>query len=191
MRSTKATTAASASAITDTLDPSFSLTDSDTLPIRETGVDPDTLGLPNFANTDAPGRVHRVSPEMAAYIVRIKRLRPQITQQQIAALCGVSQPTVSQWLAALDNDTVPEARQLSRSQALRATMKLSDMVDHADPRVSQGAAKALVALAGVQEGSQPVQVGVQVIVGQLGQPAGPDPFLDGQIMVNSTPATTP
>lgn len=113
---------------------------------------------------------------MAAYIVRIKRLRPQITQQQIADLCGVSQPTVSQWLAALDNDTVPEARKLAKSQALRATMKLEDQVDHADPRVSQGAAKALVALAGVQETSAQVSVGVQVIVGSSAQPAGPDPF---------------
>lgn len=127
-------------------------------------------------NTDTTGRVHRVGPEMAAYIVRIKRLRPQITQQQIAALCGVSQPTVSQWLAALDNDTVHEARKLSKSNALRATMKMVDQIDDSDPRVSQGAAKAITALAGVQEGSAQVQVGVQVIVGSAGQPAGQDPF---------------
>ena len=127
-------------------------------------------------NTDTSDRVHRVGPEMAAYIVRIKRLRPKITQQQIADLCGVSQPTVSQWLAALDNDTVQEARKLSKSNALRATMKLTEQIDAADPRVSQGAAKAITALAGVQESGPAVQVGVQVIVGSSTQPAGPDPF---------------
>lgn len=130
--------------------------------------------------------VHRVSPEIAAYIVRTKRLRPQITQSEIAALVGLSQATVSRWLAALDNDTVPEARKLAKSNALRATMKLEDQVDHADPRVSQGAAKALVALAGVQEGSAQVQVGVQVIVGSSSQPAGPDPF---ETVIHSTPVS--
>ena len=113
---------------------------------------------------------------MAAYIVRIKRLRPQITQQEIAALVGVSQPTVSRWLAEFENDTVKEARQLAKNQALPATMVLKEQMKDADPRVSQGAAKALVALAGVQEGSAQVQVGVQVIVGSASQPAGPDPF---------------
>jgi hypothetical protein len=91
-------------------------------------------------------------------------------------------------LAALDNDTVPEARKLAKSQSLRATMKLADQVDHTDPRVSQGAAKAITALAGVQEGSAQVSVGVQVIVGTPTQPAGPDPF-DNQSVItveNST-----
>jgi len=113
---------------------------------------------------------------MAAYIVRIKRLRPQIKQSEIARLCGVAQPTVSRWLAALDNDTVAEARKLAKSNALPATMKLKEQIEHSDPRVSQGAAKAIVALAGVQETGSAVQVGVQVIVGNSTQPAGPDPF---------------
>lgn len=135
-------------------------------------------------DTDTPKRVHRVSPEMAAYIVRIKRLRPTITQRQIADLCGVSQPTVSQWLAALENDTVKESRQLAKAQSLRATMKLDTLVDADDPRVALGAAKAITALAGVQEGSVPVQVGVQVVVGSATHPAGPDPF--DAIKVDST-----
>jgi transcriptional regulator with XRE-family HTH domain len=110
-------------------------------------------------------------------MVRLKRINPKITLEQIAAAVGVkSISTVSRWLSELDNDTVPEARKLAKTNALRATMKLEDQVDHADPRVSQGAAKALVALAGVQEGSAQVQVGVQVIVGSSSAPAGPDPF---------------
>lgn len=124
---------------------------------------------------DTPG-YSRVSPDKAALIVKLRRERPTIKQQEIADVLGMHVSTVSRWLAALDNDTVPEARKLAKSQALRATMKLEDQVDHSDPRVSQGAAKALVALAGVQETGPQVQVGVQVIVGSSSQPAGPDPF---------------
>ena len=122
--------------------------------------------------------VQRVSPEMAAHIVRLKRHNPNITQEGICAALGgaITQSTVSRWLSALDNDTVPEARKLAKTNALRSVMKLDEQIDHDDPRVSQGAAKAIVALAGVQEGSQPIQVGVQVIVGTVGQPAGDDPF---------------
>lgn len=130
---------------------------------------------------DAP-QYSRVGPEKAAEIVRLRRIRPQITQQEIADALGIAVSTVSRWLSALENDTVKEARQLVKSQALRATMKLSDQIDNTDPRVSQGAAKAITALAGVQEGSTQVNVGVQVIVGSPEQPAGPDPFdtIEGQ-----------
>lgn len=132
----------------------------------------------------------RVSPQQATEIVRLKRINPDITLEQIRAAIGVkSISTVSRWLSALDNDTVPEARKLAKTQALTATMKLTEQVDHSDPRVSQGAAKALVALAGVQESSQQVAVGVQVVVGQLGQPAGADPFNGHNVMVNCDPAS--
>lgn len=142
---------------------------SDTQPIE-------AVETPTTPHSEEVTRYSRVSPEKAAQIVRLKRINPKITQQEIAAVLGIDHSTVSRWLAALDNDTVPEARKLAKSQALRGVMKLEEQVDHDDPRVSQGAAKALVALAGVQEGSAQVQVGVQVIVGSSTQPAGPDPF---------------
>jgi len=134
---------------------------------------------------DSPG-YSRVTHDKALEIIRLRRAKPDIQGQEIAALVGVAPSTVSRWLKLLDTDTVPEARKLAKSQALRGVMKLEEQVDHADPRVSQGAAKALVALAGVQEGSAPVQVGVQVIVGTQAQPAGPDPF---DVVVNSTPVS--
>ena len=125
----------------------------------------------------SPPAYSRVSADQAGEIVRLKRINPNITYEEIAAAIGVkSVATVSYWLRRLENDTVPEARKLAKSQALRATMKIADQVDHSDPRVSQGAAKAITALAGVQEGSAPVQVGVQVIVGTAAAPAGHDPF---------------
>lgn len=89
----------------------------------------------------------------------------------------------------LELNTVPEARKLARSQALRATLKLSEHLEHDDARVQQGAASKLVALAGVQETQQQVAVGVQVVVGQLGQPAGVDPFAGHNVMVNCDPAS--
>ena len=129
------------------------------------------------SETDPTPAYSRVSPAQATEIVRLKRINPKATLAEIAAAIGVkSVSTVSYWLRALDNDTVPEARKLAKTNALRSVMKLEDQIDHDDPRVSQGAAKAIVALAGVQEGSQPIQVGVQVIVGTVGQPAGDDPF---------------
>jgi transposase-like protein len=123
---------------------------------------------------------------VAFQIIQIKRAKPDIEGQEIARIVGVHPSTVSRWLKLLSTDTVREARQLAKSQALRATMKLEDQVDHSDPRVSQGAAKALVALAGVQETGPQVQVGVQVIVGSSSAPAGPDPFA---VVVESTPVS--
>jgi DNA-binding transcriptional regulator YdaS (Cro superfamily) len=118
----------------------------------------------------------RVTHEKALEIIQLRRAKPDISGNDIAALVGVAPSTVSRWLKLLTTDTVPEARQLAKSQALRGTMKLADQVEHSDPRVSQGAAKALVALAGVVESTNQVQVGVQVIVGSVGAPAGQDPF---------------
>jgi transcriptional regulator with XRE-family HTH domain len=140
------------------------------------------------AEIDSTPGYSRVGPEKAAEIVRLRRIRPNITQSEIAAALGIAVSTVSRWLAALENDTVKEARQLAKSQSLRATMRIDKLVDADDPRVALGAAKAITALAGVQEGTAQVAVGVQVIVGSSSQPAGPDPFdnVDGIILDKST-----
>lgn len=132
-----------------------------------------------------------IGPERAALIVQIKQKNPNATHQEIADAIGCSRPTVTEWLQMLELNTVPEARKLAKSQALRATLKLSEHVEHEDARVSQGAAKALVALAGVQEGSQQVNVGVQVIVGSVSQPAGPDPFIDASVVESVSSGDTP
>lgn len=131
---------------------------------------------PDITQSNNSGGYSSVSHATALQIIQIKRAKPDIQGQELAALVGVHPSTVSRWLKLLTTDTVPEARQLAKSQALRGTMKLADQVEHADPRVSQGAAKALVALAGVAETTPQVQVGVQVVVGQVGQPAGADPW---------------
>jgi transcriptional regulator with XRE-family HTH domain len=135
-----------------------------------------TTDDPSVVAPHQPG-YSRVSPAQATEIVRIKRVNPKATLEQIAAAIGVkSISTVSYWLRELDNDTVQEARKHAKTNALRASMKLVDQIDADDPRVSQGAAKAITALAGVQEGTAQVQVGVQVIVGTGAAPAGSDPF---------------
>lgn len=127
-------------------------------------------------NNDSPA-YKRVTAEQAAEMAHIRRVNPKATYAEIAAAVGVaSVSTVSYWITRFERDTVQDARKVAKSEALRSTLKLSEQVEHADPRVSQGAAKALVALAGVQEGAQQVSVGVQVIVGSSAHPAGPDPF---------------
>jgi transcriptional regulator with XRE-family HTH domain len=140
---------------------------------------------PSPSNKDHEPAYSRVSPEKAAEIVRLRRINPNITQQEIATALDISIGTVSRWLNALGNDTVQEARKYVKAQALRASMKIADQIDHSDPRVVLGAAKAITALAGVQEGTAQVSVGVQVIVGSASEPAGPDPFIDA-IVVEST-----
>lgn len=147
---------------------------------------PDTPGTAEAPYT--PG-YSRVSPAQATEMVRLRRLNPKITLQQIATAVGVrSISTVSHWLSELDNDTVPEARKLMKTHALRSAMKITDQIDHDDPRVSQGAAKAVLQAAGVAETGPQVQVGVQVIVGSVGAPAGPDPF-DAITTVDAMPVT--
>lgn len=128
----------------------------------------------------------RVTAEKAFAIAQLQKAFPNITGQEIAAKLEIHPSTVSRWLKILNTDTVGQSRQLAKSQALRATIKLADQIDADDPRVSQGAAKAITALAGVAETGPSVQVGVQVVVGQQGQPAGPDPF---ERIVNVTPAS--
>ncbi len=148
-----------------------------TLPL-DPNPDPD---LDESLQSEASLGYNRVSPDTASAIIRIKRANPKIEGKDIAALLGIHPSTVSRWLRVLDTDTVPEARKLMRSQALRATMKIVDQVDHTDPRVSQGAAKSIIATAGVAEPA-PVQIGIRVVVGQPGAPAGPDPF-DAPVVV--------
>jgi transcriptional regulator with XRE-family HTH domain len=143
---------------------------------------PDTL----IPQSEGVGGYSRVTADKALAIKQLRKLNK--TGEEIAAAIGVHPSTVSRWLKLLETDTVPEARQLAKSQSLRATMKIDKLVDADDPRVALGAAKAITALAGVQEGAAAVQVGVQVIVGSSSQPAGPDPFdnVDAVIADKST-----
>lgn len=170
-RDNQATPAASASAESTPSLQAHGLTEHeiDTLTPVQT-----TIDAASTAQSDDESGYSRVTADKALAIKQLRKLGKN--GQEIAAAIGVHPSTVSRWLKLLETDTVPESRQLAKSQALRATMKLMDQVDHSDPRVSQGAAKAITALAGVQEGSAPVQVGVQVVVGSASQPAGPDPF---------------
>lgn len=143
---------------------------------------PETLSSPGYS---------RVSPAQATEIVRLKRINPKITYEQIAAAVGVkSIATVSYWLRELNNDTTPEARKLLKTNALRASMKIVEQIDHKDSRVGQGAAKAVLAGAGVGE-QAPVQVGVRVVVGSATEPAGPDPFTShhNQAVIETIPAS--
>ena len=135
----------------------------------------DNPALP--AEQDTTPGYSRVTADQAAEMAHIRRINPDATYAEIAAAVGVaSVSTVSYWLKRLERNTVPDARNLMKAEALPAAMGIVDQTKHKDPRVAQGALKTVLAMAGVQEGSAPVQVGVQVIVGSASQPAGPDPF---------------
>lgn len=118
----------------------------------------------------------RVDHNTAFAIYALRKAKPELTRKEIAERIGVHPSTVTRWLQVLDQDTVPEARKVLKSHALQASLTVVDQLEHEDARVQQGAAKAIIAAAGVPEGSAQVSVGVQVIVGSLSQPAGPDPF---------------
>lgn len=134
---------------------------------------PDTALQP-ISDTNAG--YSRVTAAQVSLILQLRRERPTITQAELGQILGVHQTTIGYWLRELTTDTVQDARALAKAKALKATLKIADHVENSDPRVSLGAAKAITALAGVAEGIAPVQVGVQVIVGNTGQPAGQDPF---------------
>ena len=125
---------------------------------------------------DGFGGYSRVTHDKLLAIRQLHKLGKQ--GKDIAAALEIHPSTVSRWLKVLDggDDTVKEARYLAKSKALPATITITELIESPDPRVALGAAKAITALAGVQEGTAQVQVGVQVVVGSVNKPAGPDPF---------------
>lgn len=140
-------------------------------PQKPTGDESDTL----TPQLDDDRGYSRVSHEKLLAIRSLHKLGKQ--GKDIAAALEIHPSTVSRWLKVLEGDsTVPEARNVMKAHALPAAMGIVEQTKDTDPRVAQGALKTVLALAGVQEGSQQVQVGVQVIVGSASQPAGPDPF---------------
>ena len=112
----------------------------------------------------------------ALQIIQIKQAKPDIEGKELARLVGVHPSTVSRWLQLLRSDTVPEARKWLKANALRSALKITDQIESSDPRVSQQAAKTVLANAGVIENNQAIQVGVQVVVGTPQAPAGRDPW---------------
>lgn len=136
--------------------------------------DAPTPDLPVHSDLDQK-RAH-IGPERALLILKLKERNPDVTHQEIADAVGCDRSTVTRTLQIFETNTVPEARKYLKAHSLKAAMVVTDHLEHRDARVQQGAAKAIMAGAGVQEGSAGVQVGVQVIVGDGVTPACENPL---------------
>jgi DNA-binding MarR family transcriptional regulator len=119
--------------------------------------------------TDEPG-YKRVTPEIAANIVRIKRANPHARQADIAAAVGVTQGTVSRWLSALEQDTTEEANKLYAANQLRAAQAVINRLEDDDSRVVLKAAELAHKVGKLLDSDNQVKVGVQVVIGMPNLP---------------------
>jgi len=115
----------------------------------------------------------RVSPDDALKIYRLRETG--LTLDQIVAATGWSAGTVHRY--ATQADTVEAADKLLRHKALRAAEVAVDQLESTSEKVSQGAARLVMAGAKMLGGNgQQQTIGVSIVIGMPGQPAGPDPF---------------
>jgi transcription initiation factor TFIIIB Brf1 subunit/transcription initiation factor TFIIB len=98
------------------------------------------------------------------------------TQTEIAQVLGVDQKTVSRHLQALIDDSTSLATDAAKASAYRRVRRLDSWTRKRD-KVGLEAARELNRIAGLTDkaGIQ-ANVGVQVLIGMPGQPAGSDPL---------------
>lgn len=114
-------------------------------------------------HTAAAATLNRLSPDQ---VVDIWRLRQRgLKQADIAAIVGCSQGTVSRWLDALEHDTTEAAQQLYAANQLRAAQAVLRRLEDQDGKVALKAAELTHRVGGLLDTDQPVQVGVQLVIG--------------------------
>lgn len=121
--------------------------------------------------TDAPPVLKRVSPAQAAYIVRLRQMNPSATQAEIAAAVGVTQATVSRWLAQFEYDSTEDAKKLYAANQLRAAQTVLDRLESEDDKTALRAAELTHKVGKLLDSDTNIKVGVQVV---LGVPANAD-----------------
>jgi len=140
------------------------------------------------AHSTAPAGNKRLSPEQVAHIQSLRRINPDLTQAQIAEAVGTTQSTVSRWLQALEHDTTEDAKQLYAASQLKVAATVLDKLDDADGKVALKAAEIAHKVGKLLDDKTPqTNVGVQVVIGMPGQPAGPDPL---QVVATETVTAT-
>jgi transposase-like protein len=115
--------------------------------------------------TEPTSVLKRVSPEQAAHIVKLRQLNPDATQAEIAAAVGVTQPTVSRWLAQFEVDTTEEAKKYYAANQLRAAQAVIDRLESEDDRTVLRAAELAHKVGKLLDGDNTIKVGVQVVLG--------------------------
>ena len=114
---------------------------------------------------------HSLSRQQVLDILTLRRIRPDATQQEIAAFVGCAQSTVSRWLADY-TDTIEEAQKVLQASALPAAVNLQAKLHSENDKVSLEASKAILTankLLGHED--QTVKVGLQVVIGMPSEPA--------------------
>lgn len=127
-----------------------------------TGVD-DQSGIDAFLQEPAVPGKDSLSIGQVLEIRRLRKLNPDATQAQIAAVVGCSTSSVCRWLQ-LDI-TDDEADNVLGHNALRAALVLVRKLESGDERVSLDAAKTVLKARKMLDGEQVVKVGIQVVLG--------------------------
>lgn len=103
-------------------------------------------------------------------MLRLRAMKPEATQVEIAAFLGVAQSTVSRWLADY-RDSTEDASNLLKANALPASLRVAELMDSKQDKVALDASKAILT-ANKLLGNEDVKVnvGVQVVIGMSTQP---------------------
>ncbi len=120
--------------------------------------------------TDPHAGVHSLSRKQVLSVLKLKQIRPDATQQEIATFVGCSQRTVSAWLADY-RDSVAEAGDYLKASALPAAVGLVELTQDENAKIRLDANKAILQankLLGNEEKTQ--VIGIQVVLGFTQQP---------------------
>ena len=140
---------------------------------------------------DTTPQYKRVTTEEAAKIYRLRR--EGLTLEEIADHLGRSLETIHRHLEAFERDTTEDAAKVLKASALPAAMKAQELLEHGDGRVALGAVKTVLqATSLLEQQGQSTAIGVQVVIGMPGQPAGPDPLqvVESKALITPEPIAT-
>lgn len=123
---------------------------------------PDTVN--SLTHTDPPESVHSLSRKQLLHILKLRRIRPDATQAEIAAFVGTTQGTVSRWLAEY-HDTVEEAGDYLKASALPAATKAVELIEHADGRIAHAAVRTVLEATKLLNQDAKVDINTHVVLG--------------------------
>jgi predicted transcriptional regulator len=108
------------------------------------------------------------------------------SQAKIGQMLGCSQQTISDALRRLGGDTTRLATHHAKAKAYAAARRLARITAEGKDEHAIKAAGKLLEVAGVTDNGKSKQdIGIQVIVGMPGKPAGPDPFGDADVVIEA------
>lgn len=128
----------------------------------------DTPPVPTSAHAEPNSVQNRLSRSQIIHIFSIKAANPKATQAEIAAAVGCERSTVSRWLSD-HKDTTEEAANVLNAGALRASLRVTELVESDQEKVALDASKTVLRAAKVlDQDSSGLKVGIQVMIGVSG-----------------------